>query len=81
VHRLEFETRVTVQTNNACHILMMVEGSSVSVETEGGVIETFNYAETFVIPAAAKSYTLINKGTGIAKVVKAFCKENITELK
>jgi mannose-6-phosphate isomerase class I len=81
VHRLEFETRVTVQTNNTCHILMLVEGSEVTVETANGVTETFSYAETFVIPAAAKSYTLVNKGTGIAKVVKAFCKENITELK
>lgn len=81
VHRLEFMTGITVQTNDTCHILMMVEGSAISVETADGVIATFSYAETFVIPAAAKSYTLINKGTGIAKVVKAFCKENITELK
>jgi mannose-6-phosphate isomerase class I len=81
VHRLEFATRVTVQTNNTCHILMLVEGSAVTVETADGVVETFSYAETFVIPAAAKSYTLINKGTGIAKVVKAFCKVHITELK
>jgi mannose-6-phosphate isomerase class I len=81
VHRIEFTTRITVQTNNTCHILMLVEGSSVSVETGHGVITSFNYAETFVIPAAATSYTLINQGTGVAKVVKAFCKENITELK
>jgi len=81
VHRVEFTNRFTVQTNNTCHILMLVEGSSVQVETADGIITSFNYAETFVIPAAAKSYTLINKGTGVAKVVKAFCKENITELK
>ncbi|MCS3799343.1 class I mannose-6-phosphate isomerase [Niastella sp. OAS944] len=81
VHRLEFETRITVQTNNTCHILMLVEGSAVTVEAGDGVVETFSYAETFVMPAAAKSYTLINKGAGVAKVVKAFCKENITELK
>jgi len=81
VHRIEFTTRFTVQTNNTCHILMLVEGSSVSVETGNGFITSFNYAETFVIPAAAISYTLINNGTGVAKVIKAFCKENITELK
>jgi hypothetical protein len=60
---------------------MLVEGSTVSVETADGFIATFNYAETFVVPAAAKCYTLINKGPGMAKVVKAFCKENLTELK
>lgn len=81
VHRIEFTTRCTVQTNNTCHILMLVEGSLVMVETADGVIATFNYAETFVIPAAATGYTLINKGGGVAKVIKAFCKENITELK
>ena len=81
VHRIEFTTRFTVDTNNTCHILMLVEGSSVSVETADGVITYFNYAETFVIPAAANQYTLINNGGGVAKVVKAFCKENITELK
>jgi mannose-6-phosphate isomerase class I len=81
VHRIEFTSRIEVQTNNTCHILMLVEGSTVSVETADGFIATFNYAETFVVPAAAKCYTLINKGPGMAKVVKAFCKENLTELK
>ncbi|WP_205510683.1 class I mannose-6-phosphate isomerase [Longitalea arenae] len=81
IHRLEFMSRVSVETNNTCHILMLVEGSAISVETADGAIATFHYAETFVIPAAAKRYTLINKGAGMAKVVKAFCKENITELK
>ena len=81
VHRFEFMSRITVQTNNTCHILMLVEGSAVSVEMADGSMATFSYAETFVIPAAAESYTLINEGTGMAKVVKAFCKENITELK
>jgi mannose-6-phosphate isomerase class I len=80
VHRIEFLSKVTVQTNNTCHILMLVEGSSVSVETANGTTATFNYAETFVVPAATGSYTLVNKGAGIAKVVKAFCKENITQL-
>jgi hypothetical protein len=75
VHRVEFTSRITLQTNNTCHILMLVEGDSVSVETTDGVIATFHYAETFVIPAAARSYTLINKGAGMAKAVKAFCKE------
>jgi mannose-6-phosphate isomerase class I len=81
VHRIEFMSRITVQMNDTFHILMLVEGSTVSVETADGVIVTFNYAETFVIPAAAKSYTLINKDQRMAKVVKAFCKDNITELK
>jgi Phosphomannose isomerase len=74
VHRLEFATRVNVPTHNTCHVLMLVEGSSVTVETADGTKAIFNYAETFVVPAAAKQYTLTNNGPGMAKVVKAFCK-------
>jgi hypothetical protein len=75
VQRLEFSSRIAVQTNSTCHVLMLVEGSSVTVETADGTRATFSYAETFVVPAAAESYTIINNGTGTAKVVKAFCKE------
>lgn len=74
VHRIEFATRVDVPTNDTCHVLMLVEGSSVTVQTANGTKATFSYAETFVVPAAAKQYTLINNGKGAAKVVKAFCK-------
>ncbi len=78
VHRLEFETDITIQTDNICHILMLVEGTSIEVKTENGSHLTFNYAETFVIPAAANSYKIINIGKGKAKVIKAFVKDDIT---
>lgn len=74
VYRMEFQTDVTVATDNVCHVLMLVEGSSVVVQTADGTTATFHYAETFVIPAAAGSYTLTNKGGAMAKVVKAFIK-------
>jgi mannose-6-phosphate isomerase class I len=80
VHRIEFDKRITVPTNNMCHVMMLVEGSSVTVQTAGGST-TFQYAETFVVPAAAKEYTLINNGTGRAKVVKAFVKDGVDYLK
>ena len=75
VQRLEFHTEVEVETNESCQVLMLVEGDYVSLEIEGKPAGTFAYAETFVIPAATKTYTLINNGTKIAKVVKAFIKD------
>lgn len=74
VHRIEFDRTVVVDTDNQCHVLMLVEGEAVWVETEDGEGQIFHFAETFVIPAAAKRYTLVNRSKGRAKVVKAFIK-------
>jgi mannose-6-phosphate isomerase class I len=74
VNRIEFDNTVTVDTDNVCHVLMLVEGESIGVETADGTKHDFAYAETFVIPAAAGSYTLTNLSKGRAKVVKAFLK-------
>ncbi|MEX6688693.1 ROK family protein [Danxiaibacter flavus] len=74
VHRMEFDGSIEVQTENKAHVLMVVEGASVIVETAGGEKQEFSYAETFVIPAAAGSYKLTNGSSGIIKIVKAFVK-------
>ncbi|WP_454803117.1 class I mannose-6-phosphate isomerase [Mucilaginibacter phyllosphaerae] len=74
VHRMEFDNKVTVLTNDVCHVLMLVEGKAITVETADGTKHNFAYAETFVIPAAAGSYQITNLGKGRAKVVKAFLK-------
>ncbi|RYD74659.1 MAG: hypothetical protein EOP55_14895, partial [Sphingobacteriales bacterium] len=74
VHRLEFDHVVEVQTENVCHVLMLVEGTAITVESADGHRMTFPFAETFVIPAAAGSYKMTNKGTQRAKVIKAYLK-------
>ncbi len=74
VHRFEFRDAVEVETNGVCHVLNVVEGDAVILETRNGQRQQFNYAETFVVPAAAEAYRLINAGNGEAKVIKAFLK-------
>ena len=74
VHRMEFETSVNVSTEGSPHLLMLVEGTSIRLETCNGKSQRFNYAETFLVPAAAECYRLVNEGTATAKVVKAFLK-------
>ena len=80
VHRLEFDKEITISTQDSCNVLMLVEGTSVLVKI-GNDTHQFHYAETFVIPAAAQTYTIINEGSSRAKVVKAFIKDSIDHLK
>lgn len=74
VHRIDFNSQISIENNDYCHVMMLVEGHSILVETADGSKQIFAYAETFVIPAAAKSYKLTNLGKTTARVIKAFLK-------
>ncbi|MDR1091251.1 MAG: class I mannose-6-phosphate isomerase [Prevotella sp.] len=74
VHRYAFDREILLETNGKCYVWMLVEGSSILLETANGMQQRFNYAETFVIPSNARSYKLTNLGKGRALMVKAFVK-------
>jgi mannose-6-phosphate isomerase class I len=74
VHRFEFDTEIAALTAGSPHVLAVVEGGPVRLTTANGRTALFQYAETFVVPAAAGKYTLINEGPDRAKVIKAFIK-------
>lgn len=73
VHRVELSGRVEVATEGSPHVLNVVEGGPVRLRTAGGEA-VFAFAETFVVPAAAGRYELVNEGPVESKVVKAFLK-------
>ena len=74
VRRLDFKSSVTRKTNGSCQVMMLVEGEKIRLETKNGFNKILAYAETFVIPMAADSFTLTNLGQGTARVINAFLK-------
>ena len=62
------------ETGGSCHVMNLVEGEAVVVETGDGRRQRFNYAETFIVPAAAGRYRLVNDGRVPARVVTTFLK-------
>ena len=74
IHRYTFDREIRVETNGKCQVWMLVEGESIWVETAFGVKQRFNYAETFIIPAAAQSCTIRNEGSGEVRMIKTFVK-------
>jgi len=72
VHRLDFDATVADETGGRFHLLNLVEGETIVVETESGRRHELSYVETLVVPAAAGAYRLTNTGDGPCKVVKAF---------
>ncbi|MGJ1408884.1 class I mannose-6-phosphate isomerase [Sphingobacterium thalpophilum] len=76
VLRYEFTQGVRIETQDQCHIMMLVEGEAIELITAGGMKKIFHYAETFAVPAAAGFYSLRNLGKGTAKVIQAFVKDS-----
>ena len=77
VYRYEFDSAITLDTGgDQMHIMSLVEGTSILLHTESGVAQRFNYAETFVVPAAAGRYTVTNEGAARARLIQVFVKKS-----
>ena len=77
IHRYEFSTMVEFKTGGSPQVMNLVEGQSVILETESGLRQRFNYAETFVVPAAVNSCRLISENGQPVRVVKTFLKKGV----
>ena len=75
VIRLELENSLEGHTQQRCLVMSLVEGQAIRVETDHSVA-VFNYAETFVIPAATGFYRITHLGAGLARVIQAFVKQD-----
>ena len=58
-------------------MLSLVEGDRIKIVTDGRSM-IVHYAETFVVPAAAQRYELINLGSSSVKVIQSSVKPEYT---
>ena len=77
VFRFDFQNSFEWETGGSFNVLNLVERGPVVLETQAGYRPRFNWAETFVIPAASGRYRLVNEGSGAAKVVMARMKKDV----
>ena len=74
IHRITLTGSTRISTEGRCHLLMLVEGKTLTIRTDLGKTYTLHYAETVVLPAAAGAYQLINTESTPVKIIKAFVK-------
>jgi mannose-6-phosphate isomerase class I len=72
VHRLDFEDEIADDTAGRFHVLNLVEGDRVALETSSGDGHLLSYAETLVVPATVGPYRIRRVHGPACKVVKAF---------
>jgi mannose-6-phosphate isomerase class I len=72
IHRLDFTSSVEEDTAGRFHVLNLVDGDNVLVETDAGRVHRLGYAETILVPAAVGRYRLRSTAGGTCRVVKAF---------
>jgi mannose-6-phosphate isomerase class I len=74
VDRLDFEDEVAIETRGRFHVLNLVAGEEVTVETARGDSHSLAFAETLVIPASVGGYRLERQRGPACKVIKAVVK-------
>lgn len=68
---IDSDAFVSDDSSDGFHVLNVVEGRGLRIETSHGSVHDLNYAETLVVPAAVGQYRLSRVGGSRVRVVKA----------
>ena len=71
VNRLDFAEEIDDETDGRFHVLNLVAGGEVAIETGAGDSHALSYAETIVVPAAVGRYRVTRVEGPACKLVKA----------
>jgi mannose-6-phosphate isomerase class I len=65
--RYWFTKKVKMNTENGVHVICLVEGDEILVESPNNAFDPFevHYAETFIVPAGVGEYTMKPHGTSV----------------
>jgi hypothetical protein len=75
---LEFYDRIEDQTNNKFHVLNLVEGQRVRVESVASPDKCYelNHLDMVVVPACLGQYRIVNLGAGPVRIHKTLLKQD-----
>jgi len=74
VQRYIFRGEIELETNNKCLVMNLVEGTAIEVISLSGTRQIFSFAETFIVPAAARQIKVKSLSEDEAILVFAFVK-------
>ena len=74
IERLFVDRAVEIETLGSAQVLNVVGGHRVRVDSQDGPPLVARFAESFVVPAAAGRFTIVNQGDEPATLVRAFLK-------
>jgi len=76
VYRLEFATKIDDDTKGKFHVVTLVEGDSVLVQSKEHPERKYglNFSETVIVPACLGKYSILNLGRDLCKVIKVLLK-------
>jgi len=77
VQRIEFKNEFSMATNDRAYAANLVEGEKVAVITANGREYPLAYAESMIIPAAAKKFTVKNRGERPCKLLLIFVRPGV----